>query len=60
MAKIEADSNKGEEDPVSTSRLAYEVNRALPKDANVITDTGDIQQAYEGLRAGSHSQHVLQ
>lgn len=48
MAKIEADSNKGEEDPVSTNRLAYEVNRALPKDANVITDTGDIQQAYEG------------
>jgi acetolactate synthase-1/2/3 large subunit len=47
MAKIESD-NRGEEDPVSTNRLAFEVNRALPKDANVITDTGDIQQAYEG------------
>ncbi len=47
IAKIEAD-NQGEQDPVSTNRLAYEVNRALPKDANVVTDTGDIQQAYEG------------
>jgi acetolactate synthase-1/2/3 large subunit len=48
LAKIESD-HKAEEDPVSTSRLAVEVNRALPKDANVVTDTGDIQQAYEGL-----------
>jgi len=48
MARIGADNNKGEEDPVSTNRLAYEVNQALPKDANVVTDTGDIQQAYEG------------
>ena len=47
MAKIEAD-NRGEEDPVSTNRLAFEVNRALPADANVVTDTGDIQQAFEG------------
>jgi acetolactate synthase-1/2/3 large subunit len=47
MAKIESDM-KGAEDPISTNRLAYEVNRALPRDANVITDTGDIQQAYEG------------
>lgn len=47
MAKIEAD-NRGEEDPVSTNRLAFEVNRALPRDANVVTDTGDIQQAFEG------------
>ncbi len=47
MAKMEAD-NQGEEDPVSANRLAYEVNRVLPPDANVITDTGDIQQAYEG------------
>jgi acetolactate synthase I/II/III large subunit len=48
MAKIESDNAKGEEDPVSTNRLAYEINRALPIDANVVTDTGDIQQAYEG------------
>jgi acetolactate synthase I/II/III large subunit len=48
MAKIEADNNKGEEDPVSTNRLAYEINRVLPQGANVVTDTGDIQQAYEG------------
>jgi acetolactate synthase-1/2/3 large subunit len=47
MAKIESDM-KGKEDPISTNRLAYEVNRALPRDANIITDTGDIQQAYEG------------
>jgi len=47
MAKIESD-NGGEEDPVSTNRLAYEINRALPPDANVVTDTGDIQQAFEG------------
>ena len=47
MAKIEAD-NQGKSDPITTNRLAYEVNRALPKDANVIADTGDIQQAYEG------------
>ncbi len=47
LAKIEAD-NQGKSDPITTNRLAYEVNRALPKDANVITDTGDIQQAYEG------------
>ena len=47
IAKIASDV-KGKEDPITTNRLAYEVNRALPKDANVITDTGDIQQAYEG------------
>jgi acetolactate synthase-1/2/3 large subunit len=47
MAKIESD-NQGEQDPVSTNRVAFEVNRALPRDANVVTDTGDIQQAYEG------------
>jgi acetolactate synthase-1/2/3 large subunit len=40
---------QGEENPVSTSRLAYEVSKAIPKDANIVTDTGDIQQAYEGL-----------
>jgi acetolactate synthase-1/2/3 large subunit len=47
IVKIQSDM-RGKEDPISTNRLAYEVNRALPKDANVITDTGDIQQAYEG------------
>jgi acetolactate synthase-1/2/3 large subunit len=47
VATIERDM-KGQGDPISTNRLAYEVNRTLPKDANVVTDTGDIQQAYEG------------
>jgi acetolactate synthase-1/2/3 large subunit len=47
VATIERDI-KGPEAPISTNRLAYEINRGLPKDANVVTDTGDIQQAYEG------------
>ena len=47
MAKIEADM-KGEEDPISTNRLAYEVSRALPRDAHILIDTGDIQQAFGG------------
>ena len=57
LAKVEADY-RGSEDPVSTSRLAVEVNRALPRDANIVTDTGDIQQAYEGL-AVVHTPHTF-